>query len=88
MRQPTLVRAVERLAEAGEQAGFSVEGVIRMLNAGLTVATLLDIIDRSIQASPLETARSSRWIMYWLPTGAQETDERETQCSEANWEKP
>jgi hypothetical protein len=76
MRQPTLVRPVERLAEAGEQAGFSVEDMIRMLNAGLTVATLLDIIEGSLHASPLETARSSRWIMYWLPTGARETDER------------
>jgi hypothetical protein len=63
MQQPTLVRAFERRAQAGEQAGFSVEDMIKMLNAGITVKTLLDIIDRSLQPVPLETPRSSRWIM-------------------------
>jgi hypothetical protein len=63
MQQPTLIRAVEKLAQAGEQAGFSVEDMIQMLDAGLTVATLLDIIERSLHASPLEIAGSSRWIM-------------------------
>jgi hypothetical protein len=63
MQQPTLIRAVEKLAQAGEQAGFSVEDMIRMLNTGLTVETLLDIIERSLQASPPEMPRSSRWIM-------------------------
>jgi hypothetical protein len=63
MQQPTLIRVVEKLAQAGEQAGFSVEDMIQMLNAGLTVETLLDIIERSLQALPLETTRSSRWIM-------------------------
>jgi|HubBroStandDraft_2_1064218.scaffolds.fasta_scaffold1404692_1 hypothetical protein len=63
MQQPALVRAVEKLAQAGPQAGFSVEDMIRMLNAGLTVETLLDIIDRSLQTAPPETPSSSRWIM-------------------------
>ena len=63
MQQPTLVRAVEKLAEAGRQAGFSVEDMIRMLNSGLTVETLLDIIDGSLQTAAPETPRSSRWIM-------------------------
>ena len=63
MKQPALVRAVERLAQAGEQAGFSVEKMIQMLNAGVTVEILLDIIERSLQASPVETGGSSRWIM-------------------------
>ena len=63
MQRPTLVRAVERLAQAGERAGFSVENMIQMLNAGVTVEVLLDLIERGLQASPMETGRSSRWIM-------------------------
>jgi hypothetical protein len=63
MQQPTLARAVERLAQAGEQAGFSVEDMIQILNAGVSLETLLDIIDRSLRASPVETGRSSRWTM-------------------------
>jgi hypothetical protein len=63
MQQPVLVRAVERLAEAGEQAGFSIEDMIRMLNAGLTVEALLNVIECSLQPPPEETPRSSRWIM-------------------------
>ena len=62
MQQPTLVRAVEKL-EAGEQAGFTVEDMIRMLNAGLTIETLLDIIKRNLQPPSPEPLRSSRWIM-------------------------
>lgn len=63
MQQPTLRRAIERLAEAGERAGFSVEDLIRMLNAGLTVETLLDIIGGCLEASSVETGRSSRGVM-------------------------
>ena len=63
MQQATLVLAVERLTQAGEQVGFSVENMIQMLNAGVTVETLLGLIERSLQASPLETGRSSRRIM-------------------------
>jgi hypothetical protein len=63
MQQPTLIRAVEKLAQAGEQAGFSVEDLIRMLNAGLTVETLLDIIERNLQPLSPEPLRSSRWVM-------------------------
>lgn len=58
---PTLVQAVERLAIAGEEAGFSVEDMIRMLNAGVSLETLLDIIDRSLQPPRVETDRSPRW---------------------------
>lgn len=63
VQQPTLVRAVERLAQAGEEAGFSIENMIQMLNAGVTVETLLDLIERSLQASPVATGRSCRWVM-------------------------
>jgi hypothetical protein len=63
MQQPALVRAVERLAKAGERAGFRVEDMIQMLNAGVTVEALLDIIERSLQAPQGNTGRSSRWII-------------------------
>lgn len=46
MDRPELVRAVEKLAQAGEQAGLSVEEMIRILNAGVTVECLLDLIER------------------------------------------
>jgi hypothetical protein len=59
MQQPVRSRAVEKLAHAGEQAGFTVKDMIRLLNAGLSVETLLDLIERSLQVAP----RSSRWIM-------------------------
>ena len=49
MQQPVLTRAVEKLAHAGEQAGFTVEDMIRPLNAGLSVKTLLDLIERGLQ---------------------------------------
>jgi hypothetical protein len=45
---------------AGEQAGFSVEQMIRLLNAGMTVETLLNIIERRLSAAAPE-GRSSCW---------------------------
>ena len=43
-RTPNLPQSVAKLAMAGEQAGFSVEQMIELLSAGLSVATLLDLI--------------------------------------------
>ena len=63
MQQPVLTRAVEKLAHAGEQAGFTVEDMMRLLNAGLSVETLLDLIERSMAVSREDAPRSSRWIM-------------------------
>ena len=61
--QPALVQAVEKLAQAGEQAGLSVEDMIRILNAGVSVEILLDlIIERSLKPSERELG-SSRWIV-------------------------
>lgn len=45
MEQPVLMRAIERLARAGEEAGISVEDMIRILNA-VSVEVLLDLIER------------------------------------------
>ena len=39
---------IERLARAGEQAGFSVEQLIELLNAGVSIGALLDMISYSL----------------------------------------
>jgi len=44
MQNSSLVAAIEKLAIAGEQAGFSVEQMIQLLNDGMTVERLLDLI--------------------------------------------
>ena len=63
MQQSSLVQAIEKLARTGEQAGISVEDMIQILNAGVSMEILLDFIERSLQASREETCRSSCWIM-------------------------
>jgi hypothetical protein len=55
MHRPSLELAVEKLAVAGEQAGFSVEEMIDLLNGGLPVSALLDMISSRLQE---ETQRS------------------------------
>ena len=37
--------AIERLVAAGEQVGFNVRDLIRMLNGGMTLESLLDVIE-------------------------------------------
>jgi hypothetical protein len=63
MQQSGLVHAIEKLARAGKQAGMSVEDLIQILTAGISMETLLDLNERSLQASRGETGRSSRRIM-------------------------
>ncbi len=46
--EPSIVVSFYKLALAGEQAGFSLEDMISLLNAGLTVETLLDLIERRL----------------------------------------
>jgi hypothetical protein len=62
MDRPSLAASVCKLAMAGEQAGFTVEQMIKLLKSGITVETLLDIIERRLSAAAPE-GRSSRWIM-------------------------
>jgi hypothetical protein len=38
------VNAIRKLAIAGEQAGFSLDQMIELLNSGLSVVALLDLI--------------------------------------------
>ena len=44
MESPSLVLAISKLAAAGEQAGFTLEQMIQLLDDGLSVETLLDLI--------------------------------------------
>jgi hypothetical protein len=59
--QPGFIQAIEKFALAGEQVGMSVEDMIRILNAGVSVETLLDLIG-SLQDFQ-DGTRRSRWIM-------------------------
>lgn len=61
MEEP-LIAAIRKLAFAGEQAGFTVEQTIELLNAGLTVETLLHLIERRL-APPKVAPCTSRWVV-------------------------
>jgi hypothetical protein len=67
MEGPSIVRTVHKLAIAAQQAGFSLEQMIDLLNAGISVVTLLHLIEVRLayQAQHLQPAavNSSRWVM-------------------------
>lgn len=44
MQKPSLVAAVSKLALDGERAGFTVEQLIELLEAGIPVAGLVELI--------------------------------------------
>ena len=65
MENPSLVTAIGKLAIAGEQGGFSVEQMVRLLDDGLTVGTLLDVISWRLEQSlqgPAVTGATATWI--------------------------
>jgi hypothetical protein len=63
MENSSLVSAIEKLAIAGEQAGFTVEQMIQLLNEGLTVETLFDLILwRHHMPNPMTPASSRHWV--------------------------
>lgn len=66
MQRPCLERAIEKLAMAGEQAGFSVDQMIKLLNGGLSVEALVVLIAWRLDGvcEPISTINSlSSWIM-------------------------
>jgi len=66
MAAPSIAASVFKLAVAGEQAGFTLEQMIDLLNAGLTVESLLRIIEQRLagaSACEPEQLGSSRWVM-------------------------
>ena len=44
MENPSLVLAISRLAAAGEQSGFTLEQMMELLDTGLSVESLLELI--------------------------------------------
>jgi len=58
MESPSILTAVGKLAIAGERAGFTIERMIELLNAGLSVETLLNLIaqrldDEALKSKPI-----------------------------------
>jgi hypothetical protein len=45
MESPSLEQSIHKLSIAGEQAGFTVETMIHLLMAGLTIPQLIDLIN-------------------------------------------
>jgi len=62
MATPSLQESIFKLAMAGEQAGFTVEQMIQLLNSGLTVESLLRLIEWRL-SPPSVPPRTSRWIV-------------------------
>jgi hypothetical protein len=58
MDNPSLVLAISKLAAAGEQAGFSLEQMIDLLDAGLEVETLLELICWRLRRSSVAAYRN------------------------------
>jgi hypothetical protein len=57
-----LEHLIDRLVRAGEQAGLSVADMIQILNAGVSVEILLNLIERNLQSAQTATGRSSRYV--------------------------
>jgi hypothetical protein len=58
--------AVGKLAIAGEQAGFSLEQMIELLDAGLNVETLFELITWrlvEVRKPPAQPTCSSGWMV-------------------------
>jgi hypothetical protein len=53
-RSRHLSSTIEKLARAGEQAGFRVEEMIEMLKAGARIGSLLDMISYSLSHEALD----------------------------------
>lgn len=65
MQNPKLVTAIAKLAVAGEQAGLSIEQMIQLLNDGLWVDTLVELIMwrlTEVRNPMTPPFRSARWV--------------------------
>ena len=63
MATPSLVRAIGKLAAAGERAGFTLEEMIQLLDSGVSVETLLELISRRLEDPPPRSLHRTNWIM-------------------------
>jgi hypothetical protein len=66
--EPPLLRAISKLAQAGEHAGFTIKEMILLLEAGLSVPDLIQLIELRIQTREEKLATppvhpSSHWVM-------------------------
>lgn len=67
MENPSLVVAVSKLAAAGEQAGFTLEQMIDLLDGGLEVEALLELICMRLHGAALPTDAGMAgycWVLY------------------------
>lgn len=67
MSKPSVAATVYKLALAGEQAGFSLEEMIELLESGVEVPTLLRLIELRLNSQrwrelPAETT-PSQWVI-------------------------
>lgn len=64
MDRSTLGRSISKLAIAGEQAGFTVEQMIQLLNDGLEVSSLISLIHWKLDYTEQTTPAPSpyRWV--------------------------
>jgi len=60
MPKRSLANAVYKLALAGEQVGLSLEEMIQILNAGVTVEALIDLIESRLRTIESLTTSSLR----------------------------
>jgi hypothetical protein len=51
--------AIERLVQAGEEVGFTVKDLIRVLHAGMSLGSLLDVIEVRMRGSCMHTESST-----------------------------
>jgi len=66
MENPSLILAISKLAEAGEQAGFTLEQMIDLLDHGLQVETVLELIAWRLHAEAIPstvTESRYRWVV-------------------------
>jgi len=66
MENPSLILAISNLAAAGERAGFTLEQMIDLLDHGLEVETLLDLICmrlNGVALRPIPYTSPYRWVM-------------------------
>lgn len=63
MATPSLVRAIGKLAAAGERAGFTLEEMIQLLDGGVSVEMLLELITRRLESQPPHSRQSTNWVM-------------------------
>ena len=63
MATPSLVRAISKLAAAGERAGFTLEEMIQLLDSGVSVQMLLELITWRLEDQAPLSPQPTNWVM-------------------------